>query len=249
MARGDLISVQSFWGVLPYRHFGIDLGDGHVIHLAATSGVREMRVQQVTAIEFANKQPIRIETVEECLEPDEVVRRAEQSVGRVGYHLAFGNCEHFAHECKTGKSISHQSDRIICGTLRTACAGSIAVSTKVVSSAVASGLPRAILSRASGIASLVGELARQSVYAASRQCAIEHSKADLIGTTAGTITAGIVGGAAGGPLGGLSSAAMYLSIDHLTDQFWRKCVTGSIPAEEQGPYRKSSGSDAAVPEY
>lgn len=245
MARGDLISVPCIWGVLPYRHFGIDMGDGSVVHLATVADSQTMQVHRVTWEEFSGGKLVRTESVQNSLASNEVVWRAEQAMGTTDYHLALGNCEHFARSCKTGESVSHQADRVIGSALRTGIAGAIACSAKAAAYAAtyasANGMTRVMVTRASGVSSLIGELARQGVYAASRRYSIEHRHADKLGKTAGTITAAIVGSVAAGPLGGASSAAIYLSIDHVTTKVWSRWGAGSTPAEAPTPYRKSTG--------
>ncbi|MBU6237106.1 MAG: lecithin retinol acyltransferase family protein [Planctomycetes bacterium] len=245
MARADLIYVLCNWGPITYRHFGIDMGDGSVVHLATVADSQTMQVHRVSWEEFSDGKEVRTESVRNSLESDDVVQRAEQAVGTAGYHLAIGNCEHFARACKTGESVSHQAGRVIGSALRTGIAGAIACSTKAAAyaatSATASGMTRVMVTRATGVSSLVGELARQGVYAASRSYSIEHCHADKLGKTAGTITAAIVGGVVAGPLGGASSAAIYLSIDHLTTKVWKRWEARSKPAEAPTPYRKSSG--------
>jgi hypothetical protein len=242
MARGDLISVPCVWGMIPYRHFGIDMGDGSVVHLATVAGSQAMQVHRVSWQEFADGKPVRVEDVDHSLASDEVVHRAEQAVGMSGYHLAIGNCEHFARHCKTGRSVSHQADRVIGSALRTGLASAIACSTKAAACAAtcatASGMTRVMVTRATGVSSLIGELARQSVYVASRSCSIEHRQADNLGKTAGVITAAIVGGVAAGPIGIASSAAIYLSIDHVSNKVWKRWGCQSKPAAAPEPYRK-----------
>ena len=134
---------------------------------------------------------------------------------------------------------------MIGSALRTSVAGAVACSTRAATYAAtytaANGMARGIVSRATGISSLIGEVARQGVYAASRKCEIEHRRADQLGKTAGTITAAIVGSVAGGPVGAASSVALYLSIDHVTSEVWRRCVSRVTPAEGSEPYRKSNG--------
>ena len=77
MARADLLTVPCFWGIIPYRHFGIDLGDGTVVHLASVGGdTSEMEVQRVAIAEFADGKPISIEHVSNVLEDYEVIERA-----------------------------------------------------------------------------------------------------------------------------------------------------------------------------
>ena len=47
---------------------------------------------------------------EKCLSPEEVVEKAKEQMnkGEHSYNFVSNNCEHFANECKTGKSTCHQ---------------------------------------------------------------------------------------------------------------------------------------------
>ena len=47
---------------------------------------------------------------EECLSPEKVVEKAKEIMnkGEHSYNFVSNNCEHFANECKTGKSTCHQ---------------------------------------------------------------------------------------------------------------------------------------------
>ncbi|MFO0013474.1 MAG: lecithin retinol acyltransferase family protein [Planctomycetota bacterium] len=218
MALGDLISIPCVWGVVPYRHYGVDIGDGSVVHLATDENESSMRVQRVAWDVFADGKSVRVESVSNALPSAEVVERAIRSVGLSGYHLALGNCEHFARACKTGDAVSHQADRVIGSFLRAGLAGMVSCSARAATFAAAGGLPRMAIHRAAGVASVVGEVARQSAYAASRRCSLEHQQADRIGKTAGTIAAALTGTVAGGPTGGLASAALYVSIDHMAQR-------------------------------
>ena len=44
--------------------------------------------------------------------PDEVVSTARARLGERGYHILYNNCEHFAHECVSGKHYSEQVDGV-----------------------------------------------------------------------------------------------------------------------------------------
>lgn len=240
MERGDLISVVCTWGVIPYRHYGIVIGDGGVVHLATVAGSSCMQVQRVPWEVFSDGKPVRVERCSDALPPDETVERAVALVGTEGYHLALGNCEHFARGCKTGKSASHQADRLISSVLRTTLAGALSFSGRAASVAAVGGIPQSLLGRAMGISSFVGEAARQGVYAASRHCSLEHRDADRLGKTAGTFAAAIAGTVTGGPAAGAASAALYLSIDQMSQRVFKRWVTVATPAEGPVPYRKSS---------
>lgn len=237
MAKGDLISVRCLWGWIPYRHYGIDVGDGDVVHLATCASSKEMRVQLVSWDEFAQSQSVRVETVVGSESPDAVVDRARAAVGHQGYHLALGNCEHFARYCKTGKGSSYQVERVIRSALR------------VSVGAAAGGASRMALRRAAGVPSIVGETARQTAYAVSRVCSMEHTQADRMGRSIGVLAAGVTGVIAGGPAGGIASAALYLSIDRVADQAFQRWETLATPAAGSARYRKSSDSNVASREY
>ncbi len=46
------------------------------------------------------------------LTPKETVDAANRAVGKKGYDLVDGNCEHFASKCKTGKPRSKQVETV-----------------------------------------------------------------------------------------------------------------------------------------
>lgn len=240
MATADLLSISCTWGLIPFRHYGIDMGDGTVIHLATLSkesacsesllypdretvsspkesvSTQKMMVQRVSWDVFSEGKPVRIERVQGCLPPDEVLMNAEGALGQTYYNLAFGNCEHFAREWKTGKRESYQSDRLIRGAVRVGLAGLAASANRTLRSMAFSGTPGVAASRAAGAASVVAELARHSAYAASRQAEIEHSKAEKIGRGAGVLSAALTGLLTRGPVGCVSATALYLTIDAMS---------------------------------
>jgi len=183
--------------MIPYRHFGIDIGDGTVVHLATDPAAsNRMTVQRVSFTAFADGKPVRIENVSDAFPDDDVVSQALGRVGESGYHLVAGNCEHFARECKCGIRASHQSDRLVRGVCRAGVAGLLA---------------------SSGIATLVAEAARHSAYAASRCAKLEHKKAEVIGRTVGVTTAAVAGLLTAGPRAAASAAVVYLSIDSMAN--------------------------------
>ncbi|CAF2879352.1 unnamed protein product [Rotaria sp. Silwood2] len=58
--------------------------------------------------------PARINNYPDCFgsrpyAADEIVERARRALGKKGYNLLKYNCEHFATECRYGRSWSHQS--------------------------------------------------------------------------------------------------------------------------------------------
>ncbi len=136
MARGDHFFVWRRFGVVPFQHHAIDLGDGDVIHFSDGSGgaagpaadmsqfvVSRISLQALTQ----GTQPIHlVRHGKPQGSADETIARAESQLDRRGYHLFHDNCEHFATWCVTGKSLSVQSET---AAVR---AGSVAVKATVV---------------------------------------------------------------------------------------------------------------------
>jgi hypothetical protein len=114
MAAGDHIKVhrEMKWGVT-YWHHGVDLGDGRVVHRSGEPddlmNKTDACVVVVPRTEFAEGADV---VVEDAVGVDEdsapIVQRALSQVGRVGYHLIWDNCEHFAHWCRRGRWRSKQ---------------------------------------------------------------------------------------------------------------------------------------------
>jgi hypothetical protein len=214
MARADLLTVPCFWGIIPYRHFGIDLGDGTVVHLASVGGdTSEMEVQRVAIAEFADGKPISIEHVSNVLEDDQVIERALGAVGNTHYHVALGNCEHFARLCKSGEHVSHQMDRLLRGVIRVGLAGLASASARTVGNSATAGVA---MSRTAGVATLLGEVARHGAYALSRCAKVEHRNAERIGRGVGAVSAAVAGYITKGPAGCASAATMYLTVDAMS---------------------------------
>lgn len=214
MSRADLLTVPCFWGIIPYRHFGIDIGDGTVVHLASVGGdTSRMEVQQVSIEQFADAKSISIEQVRGSLPEDQVIERALAAVGNTHYHVALGNCEHFARLCKTGEHISHQTDRLLRGAIRVGLAGLASVTARSAGSSATAGVG---MSRTAGIATLVGEAARHGAYAVSRSAKVEHRQAEWIGRGVGAISAAVAGYLTKGPAGCATAATMYFTVDAMS---------------------------------
>ena len=105
MARGDQVYVMRDVMGIPYRHHGIDCGDGTVIHYRK---VGTATVARTSAKTFARGNPIYTFSQPTAFISDVVIARAESRLGEQRYNLFFNNCEHFANWCKTGKNISPQ---------------------------------------------------------------------------------------------------------------------------------------------
>ncbi len=108
MAKGDCIYVYRNLGQLQalYKHYGIDCGDGTVIHYRKPSEI----IEQTAYAEFTQGNPVYVAEYSDGFGyiRDVVVERAKSRVGENDYNLLFNNCEHFTSWCKTGISDSKQ---------------------------------------------------------------------------------------------------------------------------------------------
>jgi Lecithin retinol acyltransferase len=108
MAKGDCIYVYRNFGQLEglYKHYGIDCGDGTVIHYRKPSET----IEQTSMATFSQGNPIYVAEYSEGFGyiPDVVVERAKSRLGERDYNLLFNNCEHFTSWCKTGIDDSKQ---------------------------------------------------------------------------------------------------------------------------------------------
>lgn len=108
MAKGDCIYVYRNFGQLQgvYKHYGIDCGDGTVIHYRKP---REI-IERTSLATFSRGNPVYVAEYSEGFGyiPDVVVERAKSRLGENNYNLLSNNCEHFASWCKTGISDSKQ---------------------------------------------------------------------------------------------------------------------------------------------
>jgi len=101
--KGDVVwASRGLW-----RHCGIYEGDDSVIHFAPPNGSKKKKdavIHRSTLAEFANNSPVIVIEfpLEECLQPEEVIKRARSRIGEQTYNLFFNNCDHFATWCKIG---------------------------------------------------------------------------------------------------------------------------------------------------
>ena len=121
---GDVICVER-WGNL-YRHYGVYVGHGKVIHYAGRGGDwdGDVAVREVTMKDFLQDSDgyMICKFPKRCSLPQyhryskkETVARAYSRLGEHKYDLLTNNCEHFAVWCHTNISESRQVDRA--GTL------------------------------------------------------------------------------------------------------------------------------------
>lgn len=117
---GDVICVER-WGNL-YRHYGVYVGKGKVIHYAGRGGdwENDVSVREVSMQEFLRdadgymicKFPSKSKNPRyHCYTKKETVERAYSRLGERKYDLLTNNCEHFAVWCRTNISESRQVDR------------------------------------------------------------------------------------------------------------------------------------------
>ena len=128
---GDVIYAQD----VLYRHYGIYEGDGKVIDFSSSKGhetdAADACIREKSLSAFAKGRECSVDdSVEQKFSPTETVRRARSQIGRRKgeYNLATNNCEHFARECKSGKSESKQVQKVVAGV---AVAASVVVATTV----------------------------------------------------------------------------------------------------------------------
>lgn len=113
---GDVLSVNR--GL--YRHYGVYVGNGTVVHFSGGEGhelsARRACIRKATLESFRKNGEIQIET--RCCKSysrKETVMRALGAVGteKGKYSLPWNNCEHFANWCRYGKKRSLQVERFV----------------------------------------------------------------------------------------------------------------------------------------
>jgi len=224
MARADLISIRCRRRGVPFFHYGIDIGDGTVVHLATEPDGNSMSVQRVSQELFADSKAVDIELSENSLADDEVIERALEAMGRRGYHLVEANCEHFAREIKTGVSHSIQVDMFVSSVVRTAFTGMAnTASRNVIASSIAI-LTRSRLLVTAGalVPTIAGEVARCGVYAAAKRFKITHKVAETSSRSVGYAGSALGGFLVGGPVGSLGALAISYAADRVTDRIQKK---------------------------
>jgi hypothetical protein len=218
MARGDrLVTERRLTGCGPtYLHYGIDMGDGTVVHTRPHRFERLWRggsVVRTSHAEFANGQPVRV--VNEppaAFPPDEIAGRAERHVGREGYSPVIDNCEHFATWCATGMRQSRQVDIIASRVGRVAGKASAVASSRLAQRRI-SRVALDTAARRTAVRGLPAMLVAEGValaveWKAHRAGHDEHTSrraGDAAGLAMSAATFAIAG-AVGGPLGALMGA-------------------------------------------
>jgi hypothetical protein len=97
-----------------YRHHGIYVGGGRVIHYAGWISYRHGLIEVTALGNFAGRHPIRVGRVPtESLHGEDIVRRARSRLGERCYDVLENNCEHFCSWCQVGESRSSQVDLLL----------------------------------------------------------------------------------------------------------------------------------------
>ena len=97
-----------------YRHHGIYVGNGRVIHYAGWGRYSRGLVEEIPLWDFAGRRPVRIgRRPAQCPNAAEIVWRARSRLGERSYHLLTNNCEHFCSWCQVGESTSSQVDHFV----------------------------------------------------------------------------------------------------------------------------------------
>jgi hypothetical protein len=99
---------------LGYRHHGIYVGEGLVIHYAGWVRYSRGLIETVTVGDFAGRCPVRVGRVPcESQHGNDIVRRARSRLGERCYDVLRNNCEHFCNWCQVGESRSTQVDLLL----------------------------------------------------------------------------------------------------------------------------------------
>lgn len=95
-----------------YRHHGIYVGHGRVIHYAGLIRHRHGRIEEVSLEEFRENKPVYVRRAPEMDRGRDIVLRARSRLGECRYDLIRNNCEHFCNWCLFGESRSAQVESL-----------------------------------------------------------------------------------------------------------------------------------------
>jgi len=115
LRMGSIVYVGNYFAGIPtFRHYGVYIGGGNVIHFAAPDGQEiafaNAIIHETTLERFMNGRALRIdENVVNKFPSRVIARRARSRIGERGYSLLMNNCEHFARWAATGNSVSYQA--------------------------------------------------------------------------------------------------------------------------------------------
>lgn len=226
MAKGDHIYIKGNYGAIPFQHHGIDMGDGTVVHLAPSNGPRvtlrddsaRFTVRRDSLDEFCQgQQPIQIK--HDCSLPaEQIAETAVNYIGKSGYSLLDGNCEHFASLCATGRSESHQIEM---GQATLIAVGS-AVTKAFWSASTRLGAKFAVRSATKlHPAALLADGVEIALLATSCRQGMSAERSQKLARVGGSLTAAGVGAVFGGPAGAALCVAAHTSSTAIADGFLR----------------------------
>lgn len=101
---GAVVSVPELF----YRHYGIDIGDGTVIHASKKKG----KVVREAMSAFAEGKPVRYHGLPGTLSSEQVIERVAQLIGEP-YRLMSDNCEHLVTHAHGLKRQSPQIKKVV----------------------------------------------------------------------------------------------------------------------------------------
>lgn len=220
MNAGDLLVVHCWYGLIPYSHYAIALGDGSVIQLASDPDrpnrtlpdLKTMCVRHSSLAAFADGRPVHIIEVENSLTVVEVLERAKSKLGLSAYCLVSGNCEHFARWCKTGYWVSEQVDETRQSLTRTAVHTAVLVTRHLGNIRSATPL-RATTQLASNarlaIPSIAGEISEQVAKCSLKRLNAAPHIVERGGAIASYGTVAVLGLIFGGATGSVSAIAAH----------------------------------------
>jgi hypothetical protein len=108
---------------LAYRHHGIYLGEGLVVHYAGRIRHPHGLIEAVPLRSFVGKRRVHVgRRPAESLHGEVIVRRARSRLGERRYAVFSNNCEHFCSWCQVGESRSKQVDRLLLRIRAVRCA-------------------------------------------------------------------------------------------------------------------------------
>ncbi|XP_053376782.1 phospholipase A and acyltransferase 3-like [Mercenaria mercenaria] len=126
LEEGDLVEFVRANGV--FTHHGVYVGNGEIIHLGlerkdnprnlpsllSAPGRCEVRKDKLTDVAKHSDVSVnnRYDNTIQPFTKTEIVKRAYRRLGEKGYNPLFYNCEHFATECRYGKPLSSQIERL-----------------------------------------------------------------------------------------------------------------------------------------
>ncbi|KAH3868346.1 hypothetical protein DPMN_031489 [Dreissena polymorpha] len=126
LEAGDLVEFNRGF----YSHWAVYKGSRKVIHL---TGIGNEGVNAISGSVFTicgqrfNKAVVRVDDFWEVagdskaykkssntrFSPQEILKRAMDKIGEIGYNLLWSNCEHFANFCRYGEEKSEQVEKVV----------------------------------------------------------------------------------------------------------------------------------------